>query len=361
MLINACRLKYCLILFIFLQLSLCLTAQPPGYYSSAEGLTGTALQQALHDIIDNHTVVSYADLWTYFQSTDKKSNGKVWDMYSDIPSGTPAYEFVFITNQCGSYNSEGDCYNREHSFPNSWFGGEVYPMYSDLFHLYPTDGWVNNKRSNYPFGETNSATWTSTNGSKLGTCSVSGYSGTVFEPIDDYKGDFARSFFYMAVRYYGEDSGWPSESDMVTGSQPKTWSMNMLMEWDQGDPVSQKEKDRNEAVYLIQGNRNPFIDNASYANLIWGTQSDVNDISENERIIRVWPNPAGETVTIDLSDQFPDNYNIKIVNVSGRVLMEKRVMLKPVTVDVTSFETGYYILIVSVSNEFLVVPLIVSH
>jgi endonuclease I len=352
--------KYSLLLFCLLQLSLCLTGQPPGYYLSAEGLTGTALQQALHDIIDNHTVVTYADLWIYFQSTDKKSSGKVWDMYSDIPSGTPAYEYVFIANQCGNYNSEGDCYNREHSFPKSWFGGDVSPMYTDLFHLYPTDGYVNNQRANYPFGTTSSPSWTSTNGSKLGPCSYSGYSGIVFEPINAFKGDFARTMFYMAVRYYGEDSGWPG-SEMVTGSQPKTWALNMLMEWDQSDPVSQKEKDRNETVYLIQGNRNPFVDNASFANLIWGTQSDVNYISENERIIHVWPNPAGETVTIELPDQLPDNYKIKIVNVSGRVLMEKSVMGKPVVVDVTSFETGYYLLIVSVSNEFHVVPLIVSH
>ncbi len=135
-------------------------------------------------------------------------------------------------------------------------------MYSDLFHLYPTDGWVNNKRENYPFGTTASPSWTSTNGSKLGACSYTGYSGTVFEPINAYKGDFARSYFYMAVRYYGEDSAWPG-SDMVTGSQPKAWALKMLMEWDMSDPVSQKERDRNNVVYTIQGNRNPFIDNTS--------------------------------------------------------------------------------------------------
>ncbi len=133
----------------FLLFTLILRSQPAGYYDSAAGLTGTALQQALHDIIDNHTSVTYDDLWTHFQNTDKKSDGTVWDMYSDIPSGTPPYTYIFVTNQCGSsgYDSEADCYNREHSFPKSWFGGDdQYPMYSDLFHMYPTDGWVNNKR-----------------------------------------------------------------------------------------------------------------------------------------------------------------------------------------------------------------------
>src|SRR5665648_900188 len=143
-------------------------AQPPaGYYDPASGKTGKALQQSLHDIIDNHTVLTYSDLWTSFQNTDKKADGTVWDMYSDTPGGTPAYTFTFSTDQCGNYSAEGDCYNREHSFPKSWFN-DASPMYTDLFHLYPTDGYVNNRRGNYPFGETASPLWTSTNGSMVG-------------------------------------------------------------------------------------------------------------------------------------------------------------------------------------------------
>jgi endonuclease I len=347
------KIKYCLFFFSLLQSYVFLTGQPADYYDSASGLTGTALQQALHNIIDDHTPVSYADLWTHFQSTDKKSDGSVWDMYSD-------YNYIFMTNQCGNYDSEGDCYNREHSFPKSWFGGEVIPMYTDLFHLYPTDGYVNGQRGDYPFGTTASPDWTSTNGSKVGPCSYTGYTGTVFEPISAYKGDFARSYFYMAVRYYGEDTGWPG-SVMVTGAQLKTWALKMLMEWDISDPVSQKEKDRNEAVYLIQGNRNPFIDNTSYVDLIWGSQNGVEDVSLQAAMIRIWPNPAGVTATIELSDQFPDTYDIKIVNASGNVIMAKRVTGKPVSIDVTAFDTGYYIIMISGSNKVLAAPLIVSH
>jgi endonuclease I len=345
--------------FLFLQVT-SLPAQPAGYYDPAEGLTGTSLQQALHDIIDNHSSSTYDDLWTDFQTTDDKSDGKVWDMYSDIPSGTPSYTYVFVTNQCGNYNSEGDCYNREHSFPKSWFGGDIYPMYSDLFHLYPTDGWVNNKRGNYPFGTTNAPTWTSTNGSKLGPCSYTGYSGTVFEPINSYKGDFARSYFYMAVRYYNEDSAWPG-SDMVTGSQLKTWALKMLMEWDVADPVSPKETDRNNSVYLLQGNRNPFIDNTSYVNKIWGSTTGTGDLQEDKNLIMVWPNPASETATLKLSSQFTDNYNITILNATGKIIMNKSASGNPVSVDVTSFDTGYYIIIVSGNNRVLSVPLIVTH
>lgn len=242
-------------------------AIPSGYYDGASGLNGTELRSALHDIIDNHTVRTYANLWTDFRSTDVKLNGKVWDMYSDTPGNTPPYEYTFVTDQCGSYSSEGDCYNREHSWPKSWFN-DASPMYSDLFHLYPTDGKVNGMRSNYAYGEVATASWTSANGSKLGSCNIAGFSGTVFEPIDAYKGDLARSYFYMTTRYYGEDGAW-STSDMTDKAEIKPWALEMLITWHNNDPVSDKEIDRNEAIYGIQHNRNPFIDHPEYVSLIW--------------------------------------------------------------------------------------------
>lgn len=248
---------------------------PAGYYNTATG-TGATLKTQLYSIVSGHTVKSYDYLWTAFETTDVKSNGKVWDMYSDIPSGTPPYEFTFITAQCGYYAVEGDCYNREHSFPKSWFS-DAAPMYSDLFHLYPTDGKVNGIRSNYPFGEVSSATSTSLNGSKLGNCSYPGYSGIVFEPIDEYKGDFARTYFYMATRYQDVIAGWyanSTEANAVLQNNAfpvfETWFLNMLGEWHVDDPVSQKETARNDAVYAIQGNRNPFIDHPEYVYSIWG-------------------------------------------------------------------------------------------
>ncbi len=240
---------------------------PDGYYNPASGLNGTALQQALHDIIDGHQEQSYAALWTHFQTTDVKANGKVWDMYSDIPDGIPPYEYTFVVDQCGNYSGEGSCYNREHSWPKSWFNNG-YPMYTDLFHLVPTDGAVNGARGNYPYGEVSNPSWTSLNGSKRGPCSYPGYTGTVFEPIAAYKGDFARNYFYMSTRYYNEDGSWDS-NDMVDGSQLLDWALNMLLEWHTADPVSQKELDRNNAIYAIQNNRNPFIDHPEYAAIIW--------------------------------------------------------------------------------------------
>lgn len=241
---------------------------PPNYYNPANGLSGTALQVALHNIIDNHNPRGFDQLWTDFQVTDDTPNGKVWDIYSDIPGASPPYVFTFISDQCGTYSQEGDCYNREHTFPQSWFN-DANPMKTDLFQVMPTDGFVNGMRGNYPYGEVGSTTFISQNGSKVGSCNYPGYSGTVFEPIDDYKGDLARNYFYMATRYYGEDAGWPG-SPMVNGSQLVEWAENMLMEWHASDPVSQKEIDRNNSVYALQNNRNPFIDHPEYANLIWG-------------------------------------------------------------------------------------------
>ena len=352
------KMKNLLLFINLLFVSQFIQSQPAGYYDPAAGLTETALQQALHDIIDNHTVATYADLWTHFQATDKKSDGKVWDMYSDIPSGTPAYTYIFVTDQCGNYDSEGDCYNREHSFPKSWFD-DANPMYTDLFHLYPTDGFVNGKRGNYPFGTTSSPTWTSTNGSKLGLCSYPGYTGIVFEPVSAYKGDFARTYFYMAVRYYGEDTAWPG-SDMVTGSQLKPWALKMLMEWDVADPVSQKERDRNNAVYAIQGNRNPFIDNTSYANLIWGSLISVSEIEEENPGIKVWPNPADEIAAIEVPELYGNTYQLRIINATGMIMIDAIVSGNHVDIDVSGYNPGYYIIILTGSKAVLSAPLIIS-
>jgi endonuclease I len=248
---------------------------PAGYYDSATG-TGAALKSALHKIIRNHTKRSYTQLWTDFETTDAKTGGGVWDMYSNC-------SFVFGTNQCGNYSAECDCYNREHSMPNSWWGGVTSDTsYTDLFHLVPTDGKVNGMRSNNPFGVVTSPTYTSGNGSKLGPCTFPGYTGTVFEPVDEYKGDFARNYLYMATRYETRIGTWTS--DMLAGnSYPvfTTWAVNLLLQWNAQDTVSQKEIDRNNAIYGIQHNRNPFIDHPEWANVIWGTPVAVTAITVN--------------------------------------------------------------------------------
>ncbi len=292
-------LKKIFLLFVFFSIILSIAAQiPSGYYDGTQGLSGIPLKSKLHDIIDNHTSVSYSSLYTYFQTTDKKPDSSVWDMYSDVPGGTPSYKYYYSNgDECGNYNEEGDCYNREHSFPQSWFN-KAMPMKSDLFLVYPTDGYVNNKRSNYPYGEVSSPTWTSSNGSKLGLCSFPGYSGNVFEPIDEYKGDFARTYFYISVRYYNEDSDW-QDNAMVDGAQLKPWALNMMKQWSEDDTVSQKEIDRNNAVYQIQNNRNPFIDHPEFIEEIWGSSAIIESKMISLKDINVYPNPVKNYCIID--------------------------------------------------------------
>ena len=247
------------------------------YYRNADGEKGAALKTALAGIISANTVKrSYNNLWDDFKKTDKRSDGKVWDMYSN------ATNFTFGTDQDrGSHPEEGYSYNREHSFPNSWWGGtKDDAMYTDLFHLYPTDAYVNEKRSNYPFGETNGNSFTSSCGfSKLGSCTVSGYTKTVFEPNDEYKGDFARTYFYMVTRYESVIGSWTTaKSHTLDGLKYpglQQWQLNMLLRWAENDPVSEKEIKRNQAVYGIQKNRNPFIDYPGLEQYIWGTLKDV--------------------------------------------------------------------------------------
>lgn len=277
---------------------------PDGYYHAANGKTGNELKIALHNIIKGHSSISYSGLWSAYLSTDTKPGGnKIWDIYSDIPGGTPAYEFIHSTDQCGgsSPSSEGNCYNREHIWPQSLFDGNM-PMYSDLWLVYPTDALVNSKRSNYPFGEVASHTWISTNGSKLGTNIYSGAPSTIcFEPIDSFKGDIARSYFYIATRYYSQDGGWGTW-EMSTGADLKPWAKEMLLSWHHLDPVSQKEIDRNNAVYAIQNNRNPFIDYPEFADCIFGTAdcTELLSIHTNfsEKSFQFYPNPANDYLFI---------------------------------------------------------------
>ena len=262
--------------------SSCVLAQGPNgsgtYYQAADGKKGAELKTALSGIIYNRTERSYGDLWEDFKTTDKRPDGKVWDMYS----GTSNFEFGTDQDKGSGGSKEGEFYNREHSFPNSWFGGKIQPMYTDLHHMYPTDKLVNNKRGNNPFGETNGS-WKSEGGfSKLGTCTYPGYTGTVFEPNDEYKGDFARTYFYMVTCYEEKLADWYANN---TESQPtldgnaypglSAWQLEMLMKWAKQDPVSEKETNRNNAVYAIQKNRNPFIDYPGLEEYIWGEKTTV--------------------------------------------------------------------------------------
>lgn len=340
--------------FIYLMLltSIVYSQIPPGYYNSAQGLTGNALKTALHNIIDNHTQVSYNGLWNAYKKTDIKPNGKVWDMYSDIPSGTPPYQFTFVTDQCGNYAVEGDCYNREHSWPQSWFNSLTGPV-SDLFHVYPTDGKVNGERGNLPYGSVATATWTSLNGGKKGLCSDLGYSLEAFEPIDEYKGDLARTYFYMSTRYYTEDAGW-STSAATNKSTILPWQVNVLLQWHHQDPVSAKEIARNDSIYYrYQHNRNPFIDNPQWADSIW--TMDVTVFLKNYEFAYAFslaPNPAKDVFSITAQTKNAENCTISITDISGKLIEEHySSFMETMQIDCSKWQKGLYFITVSNSQS----------
>ena len=339
------------ILLFFVCIVLSFSQVPAGYYNNAKNLTGEELRTALFNIIKNHDQVSYNDLWTIFQYTDKQANGKVWDVYSDC-------DFIFVSGQCGSYTAECDCYNREHLFPQAWYGSSTsLPMYTDLFHLYPTDGTVNGKRGNLPFGEVATATFTSKNGSKIGTArSELGYSGTVFEPADEYKGDFARSYFYMLTRY--KDKKLNHTGVMLSDSATfETWAINMLLEWHKNDPVSEKEINRNNTIYNYQKNRNPFIDYANFAEKIWDpnyvdSSVNYNSLSYDNKI-HLLPNPAKNIVNV-----YFDNNDIKILrleisDISGKSVYIKDIFSKETSINIENLQNGMYFVKIRDNNNII--------
>ncbi|RTY67748.1 endonuclease [Flavobacterium sp. LB2P53] len=251
---------------------------PSGYYNTATG-TGYTLKTQLYNVIKGHTDNGYGGLYTIYQTSDRdyyfENDATILDMYSENPAGTDPYNYSAGTTQrCGTYSVEGDCYNREHIIPQSTFGSAA-PMVSDAHFITPTDGKVNGQRSNYPHGPVTSASWTSLNGSKLGTSTTSGYSGPIFEPINEFKGDIARMYFYFATRYENTVAGYSYA--MFNGSSNQVFTtafLNVLITWHNQDPVSTREIDRNNAIYNSQNNRNPYIDHPEYVQAIWNPSAD---------------------------------------------------------------------------------------
>ena len=262
---------YSLLLLVLFSVSF--AQAPTGYYSTATG-TGYTLKTQLYNIIKDHTVIDYAGLYVTYQTSDIdnffEKDGSVLDMYSENPAGTDPYNYsIAATQRCGNYTNEGDCYNREHIIPQSVFN-ELSPMVSDAHFITPTDGKVNGIRSNYPHSVVVTPSQTTLNGSKLGTSTTAGYSGLVFEPIDEFKGDIARMYFYFATRYENTVAGYNYAMFNNTSNQVFTTAfLNQLLAWHNQDPVSAREIARNNAIYARQNNRNPFIDNPNYVTEIW--------------------------------------------------------------------------------------------
>lgn len=242
---------------------------PAGYYNTLNGKKGDALISAINSLSKGHKVITYGGTnghtWESFALTDVRIfQGKEvwWDMYSN--------NIVYCPERAEL--------NIEHAVANSWWGareGSV-EAYSDLFLLNPSDANANNMKSNNPMGIVANATKLDNGLSKVGT-PISGQGGgsaTVFEPADEYKGDFARAYFYVFTAY-NDLSTWKSESAFMynTDGTLQPWAVEMLLEWHRADPVDSKEYNRNEEIYKLQGNRNPYIDYPDLAEYVWGNKA----------------------------------------------------------------------------------------
>lgn len=269
-----------------LALSLCFHVKaqvPAGYYNDAIGLSGRALHEALARIItEGHQVVGYDELWDYFPLTDPaaEDSSLINDMYSLCRFQPDQYG-----DGEGCFADSCICFQREHTFCQSWFGYRADAPFSDIHHIHPVDGGINGSRSNYPYGEVDiSQPFRRFNNTSLRgyNATSSDYTGIVYEPIDEYKGDIARMLFYMTTRYLLDDDGFSHEYEMTDGSQLRPWALQMLLRWNVLDPVSEKEIRRNNVIYdQIQHNRNPFIDHPELADLIWTSDSLTSAFSEN--------------------------------------------------------------------------------
>lgn len=243
-------------------------AIPANYYSGVDGKKGADnILNALQTCISrNYNEISYKGLEIHYLNTDFYAD-TLWDVYSTC-------RFVYDdANKAQSMVCDG--WNKEHVCCQSWLGSG--PMESDMFNVYPTDARVNNLRSNYPYGVVGTNKGFSGDPDhhalgKLGTSSKTGYSGTCYEPDDRYKGDLARTFFYMVARYRDKILNSGNGSSMFTSSPTNltSYSLSFLLDWHRNDPVSEKEIDRNQGVYGEQNNRNPFIDYPDLVEYIWG-------------------------------------------------------------------------------------------
>ncbi len=248
-----------------------------GYYDKMDGKKKEALKAAAKECVEWHTRLVYTDLPNYWQYSDVYPDlydgcKRWWDMYSDNI-------YLIRPGQNARSSFSANKMQREHSVPKSWWkkNGDVEytPAYSDMWNLFPSDGPANQAKLNYPLGLCKSTTFN--NGvSKVGPAQTGygGGSGNVFEPADEYKGDFARSFFYMAMVY--DDLPWVVNYMYRQNSWPtlQPWAYEMLLQWSRADKVSQKEIDRNDEVEKSQGNRNPFVDFPELAEYIWGTRTN---------------------------------------------------------------------------------------
>lgn len=319
-----------------------------GYYNRMDGKKKEALKAAAKQCVVSHRQLEYYSLPNYWQYSDvypEEVNGmkRWWEMYSD-------QMYLIRNGQSGTQSFSANKMQREHSIPKSWWkkngSVEYTPAYSDMWNLYPSDGPANQAKLNYPFGETRTTTFD--NGVTKVGAPKAGYGGgasSVFEPADEYKGDFARTIFYMATVY--DDLPWVYNYMFVSNSYPTLlpWAYNMLLQWAREDPVSQKEIDRNDIVEQYQGNRNPFVDFPNLAEYIWGLSTDETFIIADQESSDPTPPITGDPeITAPINGESLDFGQTAVNHSSTRVLqIIGHNMTSPLSVRVSGADRAYFV------------------
>lgn len=355
---------------------------PAGYYDSAVG-NGFVLKTQLKEIIDNlndglateyqSIDKGYAYLYTTYQTSDSdnyyENNGTVLDMYTENPTGSDVDEFIHITDKDpgSGGTAEGQYYNREHIIPQSVFN-QASPMKNDAHFVVPSDKYINGQRGNFPFGVVENASPAPyTNGTKRGNNLNSGYSagytGTVFEPINEFKGDIARMFFYFAVRYQDDIAGF-DPYDMFDGTANIVFTQtffNILYKWHNDDAVSPREIVRNNAIYAEQNNRNPFIDHPEYVEQIWSTTLSTDDFSIADDL-NIFPNPVTNN-QININSKNLNINTVKLYSISGKLVVNQSIDNNNDNIQINNLEAlarGIYLLKIESKSTTIVKKVILN-
>ena len=306
--------KHFLLFFLLIPLLIQAEEMPVGYYDAIDGKQDSVLKSTLGQIIRPHTAIPYGSgadkTWGVFYYSDQDEEGYCMDMYCD--KWKKFTSVGAVVSGC----------NIEHSFAKSWWGGSKNDAYKDCYHLNPSNTTANSSRSNYPLGvPTKDLKDQSVTGSlKVGRATYEGETFWVFEPKDEYKGDFARAYFYMAT-CYGDELTWRLDNKDVGSKYAmrndsylefRDWEIEVHITWHRQDPVSEKETKRMDAVSDFQHNRNPFIDYPDLAEYIWGNKKGTSvNLAEL----------TGEVTSLPASTA--DTPSVRKVIRNGQVLIER--------------------------------------
>jgi hypothetical protein len=325
---------------------------PLGYYSSLEGLSGTALKQALQDIIANPSVVrvhNYDDVWDILKTSDQnpENSNQVWLIYTETPRSK-------IDLQLG--NSNVGKWNREHIYCQSRGGFSTGTDYltpfsdgitiwtattgandigagvCDAHHIRAVDGQENSSRNNRNYGVD--------------------YNGPIATPTTTWKGDVARACFYMAVRYDGLNvvNGNPNENSIG-----QIGDLATLLTWNQTDPRDDFEMNRNNYIYTWQVNRNPFIDYPNLADYVFGSnfgQTWFSTLSNTDFVLNkvtIYPNPTKDYFIVSGLDTAS---KIELFNTVGSKVFESEFTgEQQFNIEVTA---GIYLAKITTDDKFVI-------